>query len=189
MEIKNINNKIRLKVFERDNFTCQSCGKKTPEVILEVRYKEKNESEEMNNLITSCFECNRDEMYFLVDNIFDEDEIHNKSILLAEREMQLNEYNYLKKKIRNREDKEISELSEYFSSHFDHPSYAEEDFNKIRVIVRKTLKFMSYVDIMDLMDLAIEITSKDSRGEYHNVAAAKYFVGILRNKLKDIKDV
>jgi 5-methylcytosine-specific restriction endonuclease McrA len=28
--------KVRFEVFKRDNFTCRYCGRKTPEVVLEV---------------------------------------------------------------------------------------------------------------------------------------------------------
>jgi 5-methylcytosine-specific restriction endonuclease McrA len=31
-----ISKKLRFEVFKRDNFTCQYCGRETPEVILEA---------------------------------------------------------------------------------------------------------------------------------------------------------
>lgn len=60
---KSIRPKKRFEVFERDNFTCQYCGK-TPEtegVILEVDHivsiKDGGENN-LENLVTSCWECN-----------------------------------------------------------------------------------------------------------------------------------
>jgi len=47
---------------------------------------------------------------------------------------------------------------------------------------------MSYIDIFELIDIAIDITSRDSKGDYHTIAAAKYLTAILRNKLREKKD-
>jgi len=60
---KNIlSNKLRFNVLKRDNFTCQYCGRKPPEVILEVDHiipiSDGGETS-LDNLITSCRECNR----------------------------------------------------------------------------------------------------------------------------------
>ena len=54
--------KLRFTVFSRDNFTCQYCGRKPPEVVLEpdhiVSVADGGKTE-LSNLITSCFDCNR----------------------------------------------------------------------------------------------------------------------------------
>lgn len=59
---KSISKKIRFEVFKRDKFTCQYCGKKAPDVILEVDHvkpKSKGGDDGILNFITSCYECNR----------------------------------------------------------------------------------------------------------------------------------
>lgn len=61
MARKSISNKIRFEVFKRDSFTCQYCGKKAPDVVLNVDHIKpvaKGGTNDMFNLITSCFECN-----------------------------------------------------------------------------------------------------------------------------------
>jgi len=182
-----ITKKIRFEVFKRDNFTCRYCGRKTPEVILEVDHiipVSKGGTDDFENLITACFECNRGKGGELLTNVLLEKDIHDETVLLAEREMQLAEYNYIRKRIREREDREIEELKAYFSENFNYPGYAEQSFQKIVPTIRECLKYISYVDIMDFIDLAIERTSDDTRGMYHNDAAAKYLVGILRNKIR-----
>ena len=53
---------IRFEVFKRDNFTCQYCGAKAPDVILEVDHINPIKlggTNEIMNLVTSCFNCNR----------------------------------------------------------------------------------------------------------------------------------
>jgi len=57
-----VSQKTRFDVFKRDDFTCQYCGRKSPEVILEVDHitpRSKGGSDDIGNLITSCRECNR----------------------------------------------------------------------------------------------------------------------------------
>jgi 5-methylcytosine-specific restriction endonuclease McrA len=52
--------KLRFEVFQRDNFTCQYCGRKAPEVILHPDHKypeSKGGQWTLENLITSCLEC------------------------------------------------------------------------------------------------------------------------------------
>lgn len=61
-ERKVISKKIRFEVLKRDNFTCQYCGKQAPEVVLEIDHITpvvKGGGNDLFNLITSCFECNR----------------------------------------------------------------------------------------------------------------------------------
>lgn len=51
----------RFKVLQRDNFTCQYCGRKAPNVILEVDHvipKSKGGLNTMSNYVTACKDCN-----------------------------------------------------------------------------------------------------------------------------------
>lgn len=53
---------IRFTIFKRDDFTCQYCGARPPEVVLEVDHihpVSKGGDSGENNLITACFDCNR----------------------------------------------------------------------------------------------------------------------------------
>jgi HNH endonuclease len=56
-----VGNRLRFEVFKRDKFTCQYCGSKAPNVVLNCDHvhsvKEGGKSEILN-LITSCFDCN-----------------------------------------------------------------------------------------------------------------------------------
>lgn len=62
MERKALGKKIRFEVFKRDKFTCQYCGRMSPDVILEVDHIKpvaEGGDDELVNLITSCRDCNR----------------------------------------------------------------------------------------------------------------------------------
>lgn len=61
-KFKNSKYGIRFDVFKRDNFTCQYCGRKAPNIILELDHfipKSKGGKDCLENYKTSCFECNR----------------------------------------------------------------------------------------------------------------------------------
>lgn len=58
---KSISKKIRFEVFKRDKFTCQYCGAKSPDAVLNVDHIEpvaKGGTNELINLLTSCADCN-----------------------------------------------------------------------------------------------------------------------------------
>lgn len=60
-ERKPISGKLRFEVFKRDSFTCQYCGRRSPEVTLHVDHIKpvaKKGDNDILNLITSCSECN-----------------------------------------------------------------------------------------------------------------------------------
>lgn len=62
MKRKPISKGLRFRIFERDSFTCQYCGRKPPEVVLELDHIhpccEGGDNSEAN-LISSCADCNR----------------------------------------------------------------------------------------------------------------------------------
>lgn len=52
---------IRFGVLNRDDFTCQYCGRKAPDVELHIDHKvprSKGGSNNENNLVTACSDCN-----------------------------------------------------------------------------------------------------------------------------------
>ena len=58
---KNTSHKLRFEVFKRDKFTCQYCGHKAPDVVLNADHIEpvaEGGTTDILNLITSCFSCN-----------------------------------------------------------------------------------------------------------------------------------
>ncbi len=56
-----VRKKDRFEVFKRDSFTCQYCGREAPEVVLQADHihpKSKGGSDDISNLVTSCWDCN-----------------------------------------------------------------------------------------------------------------------------------
>jgi len=59
---RNIPKSLRFAVLARDNYTCQYCGKRAPNVTIEVdhmvSWKDGGKTS-IDNLVTSCRDCNR----------------------------------------------------------------------------------------------------------------------------------
>lgn len=56
-----MNIRLRFAILTRDNFTCRYCGRKAPDVTLEVDHIEPRAlggSDDPRNLITACWDCN-----------------------------------------------------------------------------------------------------------------------------------
>ena len=61
MKRKDIPKRVRFEVLKRDKFTCQYCGRQAPDVVLNIDHitpVSKGGTNEITNLITSCFDCN-----------------------------------------------------------------------------------------------------------------------------------
>lgn len=57
-----VSKRTRFEIFKRDRFTCQYCGKRPPDVTLEVDHivaLAEGGGDEPANLTTACFACNR----------------------------------------------------------------------------------------------------------------------------------
>lgn len=60
--VRKISKGTRFDVFSRDEFTCKYCGRKAPDVELEVDHLipvARGGTDEFSNLVTSCYDCNR----------------------------------------------------------------------------------------------------------------------------------
>lgn len=168
-----ISPKLRFEVFKRDGFTCQYCGRKTPVVVLEVDHvvpRAEGGTDEIENLVTSCWECNRGKGKGLLDDRAPVTDMHDQAVLMLEREMQLKEYNHAKKLVRKREDNDIRDLYDYWDE-ISSTGKARKlpDISTLRTFLREIPK----EDIKDAMDIAM-----DREGDWKGVA---YLYGILHN--------
>lgn len=174
-----ISKKLRFEVFKRDGFTCQYCGKKTPETVLEVDHivsANDGGQDDLTNLVTSCFDCNRGKGKISLDNVpTQEEDLHEKTIMLLEKERQIREYNQVLKQIRDREDEELEELNDVWTlkGHLNPNAFR---YSSIRIY----LKIFPKSKILEAIEIALEKyvdTSKYSRAE----ATFRYLCGILNN--------
>lgn len=139
----------RFEVFQRDSFTCRYCGNKSPDAILELDHViplSKGGLDEFENLLTACFECNRGKGARLLDQKPLEIDLHDQTILIAERELQLREYTHWRMKQRQREDEEIRQLRELWESVYPDEGYCSN--GSLRTFVRR----LGFVETWEAME-------------------------------------
>jgi hypothetical protein len=111
--------RTRFEVFKRDGFTCQYCGRKSPEVVLEVDHIVPVASggvDDVINLRTSCWACNSGKSDKPLSTIVTGEDPHDRAVLLLETERQLLEYNAVLKASNDRVDREFEELESFWPS-------------------------------------------------------------------------
>jgi hypothetical protein len=172
---KALSKNVRFEVFKRDGFMCAYCGKSPPMVVLEIDHIvpiSKGGSDDLNNLITACFDCNRGKRDVPLDKI--PQQLADNLDVLREKEKQLREYNKLIKSIERRIQKNINSINGIFSSFFPEYELSERFIN---VSLKLFLKRLPFNEIEDAMKVAC------SRIHFHD-NAIKYFCGICWQRIR-----
>jgi len=172
---KQLTKKTRFEVFKRDSFQCQYCGKTPPEITLEIDHinpKSKGGSNDINNLITACFDCNRGKKNIPLDKIPVSLKVNLE--VLKEQEVQLKEYNKFIKKIETRRRKDAKEVNDVYEKHFS-------DWTLSNTFINISLKkFQQHLPLQFLVDAmgksCVIMRDKDK--------AINYFCGICWKEIK-----
>lgn len=171
-----ISKKLRFEIFKRDGFQCAYCGKSPPEVTLEIDHIEprsKGGQDDIDNYITSCFDCNRGKSNIRLTSIVPK--IAEKFELLKEKEDQLKEYRKFIQKIEKRVNQDIKEISAIYSEKYKGWDFSDQ-FKKVSI--KRFLKHLLKQEIEEALHLAIIKFPKDKDRVIH------YFCGICWNKIK-----
>lgn len=112
---KGIGKTKRFEVFKRDNFTCCYCGRKPPDVMLELDHVKpvaEGGGNGVANLLTACFECNsgkgRVPLEDRIPESFTDSELERCQDIL-ERRAAAAKINALNEKIQDAENAEIND--------------------------------------------------------------------------------
>jgi len=149
-----ISKKTRFEVFKRDGFTCQYCGRKPPEVILEIDHilpKKRKGKDNIENLITACFDCNRGKGARELTSI--PSSVIKRTEILKEKELQLKEFYKFQEKINKRIESDIDYLDEKWHA----LSGEEEEYcftDRARVQIKTLLKTFDRYEIEYAMEIA-----------------------------------
>lgn len=173
---KTISPKIRFEVFKRDLFTCQYCGRKPPDAILEVDHivAVKHEgTNNIDNLICSCFDCNRGKSDIKLETI--PDTISNKLEILEERKKQYNEYIEMLKFMSTKTENEIDMVEKEFMHRFTKTNF-KKDFREYSV--KKFINELGVEEVINAMNISCEKIKQKTN-------VLKYFSGICWNKIRE----
>ena len=177
---KGIGNSKRFKVFERDGYQCRYCGMRPPEVVLHVDHfipVIKGGGNEMDNLLTSCSQCNQGKKARLSRP--PNEELEYENIIVDKKEVlkQLKAIKLLDEKIQYEKDMAWSNVCDYWGILHD----GEPELNiRAYISLRTFLKHFSTGEIKEAMDLAY------SQCKGNHISEFKYMCGILQNWKKGI---
>lgn len=171
-----ISKKTRFEVFKRDNFTCQYCSAKPPKVPLEIDHLKpvcKGGKNNIDNLITACFDCNRgkagNELSSIPQTIIEKSE--GKKLAL----LQYRDYQKLLLLQKAQSQKDINSVTLIY----------ESVFQGYELTQRFELSIKQFID-----KLGVEVVSNAMEYAcnriYDENKVIKYFCGICWNKIKEL---
>ncbi|HUU38838.1 MAG TPA: HNH endonuclease [Candidatus Desulfaltia sp.] len=170
-----ISKTLRFEVFKRDGFRCGYCGKTPPDVILEVDHINPvslGGKNDINNLITACFDCNRGKKNIELSRI--PSSLKTNLSILAERELQLSEYNKFIEAIEKRYLSEIRRVEKIFRSYFPDLMLVE---NFKQISIKNFLKHLPVSEVCEAMRMACDRIKDADNG-------LRYFCGICWKKIR-----
>lgn len=164
--------KLRFTVFQKDNFTCQYCGRKPPKVVLEVDHilpRAEHGTDEIENLITSCEDCNRGKGKMLLTKTPAKVRKNIKSI--EEKYEQLKAFYEYQNKISSITELLIDDIDDYWSQLWDR-KYSLNIYG--RASIKMFLGIFTKEEITDALYRGAVKVKKPAE-------AFKYACGILHN--------
>jgi hypothetical protein len=170
-----ISKKLRFDVFKRDGFQCVYCGAHPSEtVLLEVDHVHpvaEGGSNDMDNLVTACWDCNRGKGAALLSSI--PQSLEEKAAVVAEREAQIRAYYQILELRKERQDEEAWSVADIFMERFAEDSIRREYMVSIRMFLER----LNVFEVREAMEIACA-------KKYSTGPAWKYFCGVCWNKVR-----
>lgn len=188
-ERKSLSKKLRFEVFKRDSFTCQYCGSKAPDKVLEIDHIQpvsKGGKNELMNLITSCFDCNRGKSN---RKISDKSVVEKQRVQIEElnlRRQQLEMILEWKTGLNDIKSEEVEKVMDYMKNLCDH-KYTLSDFGIKKM--KTHLKKFGLQSILESIDIAFDKYYDDTI-EGHAKAINKVpAIAYMNTQPKHVKDI
>lgn len=137
---KSLNQKTRFEVFKRDSFTCQYCGRKAPEVTLQVDHikpRSKGGTDDILNLITSCFDCNSGKSNNELSSHQEIEKKRSQLEQLQERKEQIEMMFNWQKELSNIDDYTVEKINDLWKEKTNGYWLTEAGKNKVKNLIRK----------------------------------------------------
>lgn len=169
---RSLSKKLRFEVFKRDEFACQYCGGTPPKSVLEVDHIDPvalGGADDMDNLITACFACNRGKSATPLTII--PQSLADKAAETAEREAQIDGYQAILKAKRERLERDAWAV---FDRWREQESTTHERFQSVK-------RFVEMLGLDEALD-AVDITL--AARIYSDAREFKYFCGVCWKKAR-----
>lgn len=184
-ERKPLSKKMRFEVFKRDKFTCQYCGRMSPDVILEIDHIKpvaEGGKNTMLNLITSCRDCNRGKGKVLLTKN-DEVKKQQKQIEeLAEKREQMEMFMEWRNELADYENAQATKLSDYIGKV---SGYGCNEHGKIRL--KKLINQFSFTEVVEAIDISYSTYFKSNNDKSWQKAFDK-IGGVCYNRRKQVEN-
>lgn len=169
---KAISKKMRFEVLKRDKFTCQYCGKQSPEVVLHldhVKPVSKGGKNTMLNLVTSCVDCNLGKG---ARELSDDSELNKQKAQLnelAEKQEQVKLMIKWREQLIDADELMVDSVVKVINKHIVDWSVSELTTGRIRSIVSKG----KYSALMDSINIAKSkygyVANQDDANDFINM--------------------
>lgn len=167
-----LSKRTRFKVFERDSFKCSYCGRTPPDVVLEVDHIVpicKNGTDDMVNLTTSCFDCNRGKGGIKIGSVVGKVNIKKINKELELQKVEMEKYYSISKKIQDKREEMFKNICNFWYQNIS--SYLSDN-----QIASLRLFLVDFND--EEIKKAMLISSSRVRGWDNRF---RYMCGILKN--------
>ena len=190
--------RTRFEVFKRDRFTCSYCGQTPPDVLLEVDHVlplAAGGSDDIENLTTSCKDCNRGKAANLLSEgtapVVRQSEVDD----LSERVAQAEAYAELMQRLRGLEDNQYYQFIEAWANAFRATlkeddrgtywrlTYAWEQWPR-EASVRSILRRLPLHEVIEAVDVAATWAEREYEGRSYE-RTCRYFYGVCHRKIRD----
>ena len=175
-ERKPISKKLRFEVFKRDYFKCQYCGSVPPNTVLEVDHITPVYSggkNNIDNLITACFDCNRgkgkDELSIMPDSTAE------KALILKQKLSQYKAFIKLQSEMESLIELEIERANDLYNKLY--PGWVFTDKFKTTSL----RKFILSIGLSEVLDSLLQTSARIENSR----DATKYFCGICWSKIRE----
>lgn len=140
-------------MLKRDKFTCQYCGSKAPDAVLEIDHIEpvsKGGSDDLMNLITSCHDCNSGKSARLLSDDSVVEKRRQQAEALQDRKEQLEMMYEWQKGLLEVDEKAVELAIEFWGKQAPGAYLTEAGIQDLRRLLRQ----FSFDEVLTAMDIA-----------------------------------
>ena len=152
---KNLSKKTRFEVFKRDSFTCQYCGAKAPDVILEVDHINpiaEGGTNDILNLITSCRNCNRGKSKTKLSDNASVIKQQKQAEELQQRRELIEMMSEWHKQLLEESALQINEINELIDSYYEGYVLTERGEREFKALIKR----FGYSEVYESLDIALQ---------------------------------